>query len=139
MDESIDLPCSASQVATARRFVDGQLTDCPLVDLAILIVSELATNVVRYSPARHGGKFTVRVQAKPGWARIEVSADGSENWDVKAAMSDDAAESGRGLGIVFDLSSRMGHSWDGERDSVWAELEWGASDGAEMAPGSSES
>ena len=122
MDDSIDLPCSASQVATARRFVDGQLTGCPLVDLAVLIVSELATNVVRYSPARHGGKFTIRVQTEPGWARIEVSADGWENWDAKAAMSDESAESGRGLGIVYSLSSNMGHSWDGERDTVWAEL-----------------
>ena len=75
MDDSIDLPCSASQVATARRFVDGQLTDCPLVDLAVLIVSELATNLVRYRPARNGGKFMVRVQTEPGWACIEVSTD----------------------------------------------------------------
>ena len=59
--------------AAARRFVDGQLTDCSLVDLAVLIVSGLATNGVRYSPARYGGKFTVRVQVEPGWARIEVS------------------------------------------------------------------
>jgi anti-sigma regulatory factor (Ser/Thr protein kinase) len=138
MDDSIDLPCLASQVATARRFVGGQLTDCPLWDSAVLIVSELATNVVRYSPARNGGKFTVRVETEPGWARIEVSTDGREEWDAKAAMSDESAESGRGLGIVYNLSSNMGHSWDGERDTVWAELQWATSSDEVPAPDRSE-
>jgi serine/threonine-protein kinase RsbW len=125
MADSIDLPCTAAQVATARRFVDGVLTDCPRVDDAVLLVSELAGNVIRYSPAGHGGQFTVRVEVKTGWLRIEVSALGAEPWEPEiAATGDDSAESGRGLGIVFFLSDRMGHTWDGERDTVWAELVW---------------
>jgi serine/threonine-protein kinase RsbW len=124
MDESIDLPCTPAQVATARRFTAAVLADCPRGDDAELLVSELATNAVRYSPSRHGGRFTVRIQVKAGWTRIEVSAPGAESWEPEFAASDDDAESGRGLGIVFFLSDRMGHAWDGTHDTVWAELEW---------------
>jgi anti-sigma regulatory factor (Ser/Thr protein kinase) len=130
MDESIDLPCTAAQVATARRFVAGLLADSPREDHAVLLVSELATNAVRYSAARLGGRFTIRIQRKPGWARIEVSALGAEPWEPEFTVSDDDAESGRGLSIVFFLSDRMGHVWDGERDTVWAELDWEALDEA---------
>ena len=131
MDESIDLPCTAAQVATARRFVAGLLADSPREDDAVLLVSELAGNAVRYSPARFGGHFTLRVQHKAGWTRIEVSSQGAEPWEPEFAASDDDAESGRGLSIVFFLSDRMGHLWDGERDTVWAELDWEAADEAE--------
>lgn len=130
MDESIDLPCTAAQVATARRFVAGLLADSPREDDAVLLVSELAGNAVRYSPARFGGHFTLRVQRKTGWTRIEVSSEGAEPWEPEFAVSDDDAESGRGLSIVFFLSNRMGHLWDGERDTVWAELDWEAPDEA---------
>ena len=128
MDESIDLPCTAAQVATARRFVAGLLADSPREDDAVLLVSELAGNAVRYSPARFGGHFTLRVQRKTGWTRIEVSSEGAGPWEPDFVASDDDAESGRGLSIVFFLSDRMGHIWDGERDTVWAELDWEALD-----------
>lgn len=124
MDESIDLPCTAAQVATARRFVTGLLADSPREDDAVLLASELAGNAVRYSPARFGGRFNLQVQCKTGWARIEVSSLGAEPWEPEFTESDGDAESGRGLGIVFFLSDRMGHIWDGERDTVWAELDW---------------
>ena len=124
MDESIDLPCTAAQVATARRFTAAVLAECPRSDDAVLLVSELAGNAVRYSPSRHGDRFIVRIQTKAGWIRIEVTSLGSEPWEPEFAVSDDDAESGRGLGIVYMLSDRMGHSWDGVQDTVWAELEW---------------
>jgi anti-sigma regulatory factor (Ser/Thr protein kinase) len=63
VDESIDLPCTAAQVSTARRFVTGLLEDHPRRDEAELLVSELAGNAVKYSPSQFGGKFTVRVRA----------------------------------------------------------------------------
>lgn len=131
MDESIDLPCTAAQVATARRFVAGLLADSPREDDAVLLVSELAGNAVRYSPARFGGRFTLRVQRKAGWMRIEVSSQGAEPWEPEFTASDDDTESGRGLSIVFFLSDRMGHLWDGEQDTMWAELDWEAADAAE--------
>jgi len=124
VDESVDLPCTAAQVATARRFVTGLLEDSPRRDEAELLVSELAGNAVKYSPSQFGGKFTVRLQRKSGWTRIEVISFGTGHWELEIAETDDdSAESGRGLGIAFLIADRMGHTFDGEHDTVWVEFD----------------
>ena len=53
------------------RVVSAWLVNCPVVDDAVLIASELATNAILHSLSR-GKYFTVRCHAFPGYLFIEV-------------------------------------------------------------------
>lgn len=121
---SIDLPCDPAQVAVARRFLDANLrTPFPaLVEDAVLVGSELATNAVCHAPSPRG--LTVAWDALPdGGVRISV-ADGSTVQPRREPPSD-TAEEGRGLDLVAGLSSAWGIRLEPDGKVVFAELREG--------------
>lgn len=108
-----------SQVSCARRFLAELLGSSPLLDDAVLCLSELATNAVRHSASRQpGGRFLVRATAGPVSVRVEVT-DAGGRWDGRP---DHAGRSGRGLAIVAALAAGWGITGDDSARTVWFEI-----------------
>ncbi|MEV2216175.1 ATP-binding protein [Streptomyces sp. NPDC050997] len=122
---SFRLPRHPASVGLARRRVRDHLTDWghgpddeALAD-AVLLVSELATNVIRHGPFQER-EFEVAVTAlADGSALIEVSDDGGPEPRLRAV--DESAEAGRGLHVVENVSAAWG-VWSRGRHgkTVWA-------------------
>ncbi|MFJ4202397.1 ATP-binding protein [Streptomyces sviceus] len=86
-----------------------------LVDTAVLLVSELATNALLHSASR----FTLTLSAAHGVLRCEVADSGHRAPQVLDAG---VAESGRGLFLVEALALRWGCHQGGTGKTVWFEL-----------------
>jgi anti-sigma regulatory factor (Ser/Thr protein kinase) len=124
--QAVDLPGDASSVRTARRFVRasleaaelGELDD--LVDTALLLISELATNAVLH--ARSG--YRVEVAIVEGAARFSVLDDSPVL--VHRRVNRLEAATGRGLGMVEALATRWGPTGtddlQGRAKGIWFEL-----------------
>lgn len=121
----ITLPGLPAMVQAARRGVRALLeeTDCARIDDAELIVSEFASNAVLHSrSAGVDGSFTVALEVKPGWVRLEV-ADAGPAAETGRGHPDD--EHRRGLLIVDAVADRWGHQRPSGGCAVfWAELVW---------------
>lgn len=101
---------------SARRFVRQVLWDLgALAEVAELLVSELASNVVRHAST----PFTVEVEVGDP-VRVVVS-DGVAA-DLRAAAAADDAEAGRGLLIIESLAHRWGVDRTATGKAVWFEL-----------------
>lgn len=106
-------------VAEVRSFVISELRRrcrADLVDDAVLVATELATNAVLHA----GGMAAVRVDTVEGGVRIEVH-DRSRVPPVRARSSDDSM-TGRGLHLVGALSTRWEAELTPNGKVVWAEL-----------------
>ena len=111
-------PAEPGQVRVARVALAGWLGGWPLADEAILLASEFATNAVLHSASRHGGAFTLRVEAGQDRLRIEVE-DAGGPW--RGGVRDDgrphgfdvvAAIAGAGnWGIDGDAGGRVAWAW----------------------------
>jgi len=124
-------PTSAAQ---ARAFVSQHLLGhgMPhLVDDIELVVSELATNAVRHA----GSRFTVTVDVTGGAVLVTVSDPSSAlPFPVQASPLHD---SGRGLGIVAELSASWGVTPEPHGGkSVWALIAPALPDGLGQGDGS---
>jgi anti-sigma regulatory factor (Ser/Thr protein kinase) len=86
-----------------------------LLDTAVLLVSELATNALLHS-ASH---FRLTLSAAHGVLRCEVTDTGRRTPQVLEAG---CAESGRGMFLVEALARRWGCHQDGTGKTVWFEL-----------------
>jgi anti-sigma regulatory factor (Ser/Thr protein kinase) len=64
-------PGRADQVHLVRHAVARYLADCPAVDDAVLIASELAANAIVHSASRDRF-FTVRAELYPGYVWVEA-------------------------------------------------------------------
>jgi anti-sigma regulatory factor (Ser/Thr protein kinase) len=118
---SVEYDPRPSVVREARAEVRRQLEGWglanldELVDVAELLVSELATNAVRHSASR----FRLTLSAAHGILRCEVRDGGSR---VPAVQDAGDSESGRGMFLVDVLSRRWGCHQDGPGKTVWFEL-----------------
>ncbi|MFE9626851.1 ATP-binding protein [Streptomyces sp. NPDC006527] len=103
--------------AEVRRQLEGWgLADHgDLLDTAVLLVSELATNALLHS-ASH---FRLTLSAAHGVLRCEVTDTGRRTPQVLEAG---CAESGRGMFLVEALARRWGCHQDGTGKTVWFEL-----------------
>lgn len=114
------------QVGRARAFVAGVLGEShPVVDVAVLLASELVTNSVRHSgSAVPGGVVTVAVAAGRGGIRVEVTDRSGDGAPVlaPAASADGEAEGSRGMRLVDTLSVRWGYWRGGGFSTTWFEL-----------------
>ena len=117
---SIDLAPDLASAMAARHFVADALArrglDC-LVDVAVLLVSELVTNAVRYA----GGPVHLQIVVRRGRVRVEVIDEAPDG--PRSASADTFAERGRGLLIVEALASRWSVEDLPPGKRVWFELD----------------
>jgi anti-sigma regulatory factor (Ser/Thr protein kinase) len=118
-------PAWPDSVPVARRFVSETLDRVPreICQTAALLVSELATNVVRHSGA---GEFVVELDDRPEEGRLWVGVtDSGTGLPVLRAPSL-TAEHGRGMRLVATLADRWGAGRRrGATDkTVWFELRY---------------
>ena len=128
-------PGRDSQVALARDFVRRAAgPDCPLLDEAILLTSELCTNALQHTASGAGGSFEVTVFRQPGALTVEVHDEGADSepaiWSP-AEMS----ERGRGLEIVGLIADHWGQRGDRSGRAVFFELRWPPSSTSPARPG----
>ena len=90
-----------------------------LEETAVLLVSELATNVVRH--ARDSGVIGLDLRAGPTWLRIEI-ADADPRWPQPRTPSW-FDESGFGFIVVDSLAGKWGVREMATGKAVWAELD----------------
>ena len=113
-------PASADAVSDARVFVDGALAqesvNSPSRDVAVLLVSELATNAVEH--AHSAFSVSVHVDAV---VRIEVADAAAAPPVEQYRPVDDVG--GRGLRIVDGLADAWGTRRTSDGKVVWFELE----------------
>lgn len=105
-------------VAAARHFVEAALTgtDASLRERAVLMVSELATNVVRHAR----GEFTVEIEVRPDGTYLAVHDASSVRPTPRTPEPTDA--SGRGLQIVDALADEWGVDATADGKVVWCRL-----------------
>jgi anti-sigma regulatory factor (Ser/Thr protein kinase) len=122
---SFRLPRHPASVGLARHRVRDHLADWghgpgdPALEDAVLLVSELTTNVVRHGPSLER-EFEVAVTAlADGSCLIEVSDEG--RLEPRLRMVGDRAETGRGLHLVENIATAWG-VWSRGRHgkTVWA-------------------
>jgi len=100
-------PGSPDQVARVREFVRLVLGPVPVVDEAVLLTSELATNAVIHTASGQVGAFDVAVSRYPSAVRVEVHDAGSYQVPMPRPR-DHLTEEGRGLGLVNLMADRWG-------------------------------
>ncbi|MFS1301687.1 ATP-binding protein [Streptosporangium longisporum] len=131
---------SRDQVRQARKFVAELLGDGhPLLDDALLLTSELATNAIEHSAAPAeavhaepyrpdpGGagdrlrEFVVTVAFTPRGVLVTVQDAGASGVPC-TRDSGPAATGGRGLLLVNELATRWGFHRDSTGTVIWFEL-----------------
>jgi DNA-binding NarL/FixJ family response regulator len=119
-EASIDLPRASTSARLARQFVASRVTEWhldELLDDALLVTSELATNAVTHadSPCR------IRLSISSAALRIDVLDKGPGTPEPQPESR--TAEHGRGLHLVDALTTAWGlEVLPGEGKLVWAEL-----------------
>lgn len=109
---------TAAQVPRLRRIARAKLSLwglSPLTDASLLLISELATNGLRYGSGR---LVAFRLVLVSDLLIVEVGDGSSVRPSIRCADSD--AESGRGLLLVDALADAWGVSPDGT--TTWAVL-----------------
>lgn len=123
---TITIPGLDAFVAVARAGARAALDDAPadMQELAALIVSEFATNGIRWSRSGDGGNVNILIDHEPGTtsARIEVTDDGP--LPAEALDDLDPDQHGRGLIIVGKLAKDWGHRSERGHGTYWAVLSW---------------
>ena len=114
-------PATAASVKRARTFLATQLSGEPddIVDAAMLMVSELATNAVRHT----GKPFSVLLDRTGRRLRVEVKDGGGGTPTLRHARPTEP--SGRGLRIVDELSSDWGFEEQRNGTTVWFTMRLG--------------
>jgi anti-sigma regulatory factor (Ser/Thr protein kinase) len=115
-------PGMAEQVAVVRRWISSLLPDCPPRADLVLVASELAGNAIRHTASGHGGTFAVRVAWSGETAMVTVDDAGGPG--EPRVVDDPAAEGGRGLLVVRELSAQMVVSGTEAGRHVRAEIAW---------------
>lgn len=119
------LPRHPASVGLARRRVRDHLADWghgprdPALEDAVLLVSELSTNVIRHGPLQER-EFEVAVTAlADGSCLVEVSDEGQLTPRLRSVG--ESEETGRGLHLVENLAAAWG-VWSRGRHgkTVWA-------------------
>lgn len=116
-------PAEPDGASRARHFLRAELAkrrvDGEIAETAELLLSELASNVVRHA----GTAFVVDVSWPAG--RLRVSVEDGLAVDITAVDLLSDAESGRGLRIVDTLADRWGVDRKPAGKAVWFELSLG--------------
>jgi anti-sigma regulatory factor (Ser/Thr protein kinase) len=114
-------PNAAAGVRDARAFVADELrgSDPNVVEAAVLMVSELATNAVVHTTS----PFGIGVHRFDHEVRISVTDHGHGTPQLRHASSTDT--DGRGLGIVAAFAIAWGVDQGADSKTVWFTLPLG--------------
>ncbi len=122
----VRLPLDAQAPGGARIVAAQYLRDrvaAPVLDSAMLLLSELVTNSVRHSKAPAAEGVMVRLQLTRAMLRLEVE-DGGHDGAIAARPPDQQNGGGLGLNIVHTLSDRWGVERSPQAGTrVWAQLQ----------------
>ena len=107
--EQVHIPFSASAARTARHHLSSFLHEHnlaqPVVDDALVVISELVANAVRHATPQPDGSLGVSWALADGSLVVTV-ADGGSGRAPHVASATTEAEGGRGLAIVSLLTRR---------------------------------
>jgi anti-sigma regulatory factor (Ser/Thr protein kinase) len=109
------------QVSSARAFAREVLGPIPVLDEALLLLSELCTNALQHTASGSKGSFEVAIDPGPEVLRVEVRDSGAARAPA-LVPADPAAETGRGLALVAALAGNWGCTGDREGRVVFFEL-----------------
>lgn len=119
-EASIELPHDATSVRVARDFIREKLAEWglePLLDDALLVTSELATNAITHADSG----CRIRLSLNDSTLRIDVVDTGAGTPEPQPESQTE--EHGRGLHLVDALTTAWGLEMvPGEGKLVWAEL-----------------
>ncbi|MCW2876128.1 MAG: hypothetical protein JWQ95_228 [Sphaerisporangium sp.] len=130
----VTLAGHVEQAGVARAFVRKLLIGDPLLDSALLVVSELVSNSVQHSRSSlPGGSVTVYLLHVGARVRIEVLDDGADgvpcmrpasgtelaDW---AGVLDEVDLRGRGLRLVHAVAACWDFTIGHRRTTTWVEL-----------------
>ncbi|GGK72325.1 hypothetical protein Sme01_08310 [Sphaerisporangium melleum] len=123
----VDLPAQIAAVPRARSCVRGLLdgTDHPQTDAALLLVTELVTNSVRYSDSGRcpAGRITIVVAEHDGTLHIDVIDGGS--WTSRPTVCPEVRlddDGGRGLWLLQEVATDWGWYETAAGRAVWFRL-----------------
>lgn len=116
-------PGCADQITHARDFTRRTLGPCPVLDEAVLLVSESATNTLEHTATGNAGRFHVTICQDETSVLIAVKDDGSDKIPLPGP-DDILAENGRGLGLVELIADRWGYCGSEHDRTAWFELGW---------------
>lgn len=120
MESHVPLPLAPEAPGIARRELRRLLLEwgiCERVEEALLVVSELATNAVRYGAA----PLELRVSCKGGTLKVAVR-DGQASDLPYPRQLTHTEPHGRGMHLVAASSHRWGWDHDQGFKVVWAEI-----------------
>jgi anti-sigma regulatory factor (Ser/Thr protein kinase) len=119
---AFDLPPAAGSVAAARHVV-AQVLDAWAVagsrDDAVLLVSELVTNVVRHV----AGRSAMRLELRLAQPLLHVAV--VDNSAAPPVVRSGTSAGGHGLGLVEAMADRWGSEEHDGGKRIWFELEAG--------------
>lgn len=108
-EEAVRVPFVPSAARTARHqlgtFLEDQHLAQPVVDDALVVISELVTNALRHATPQRDGELGVSWVLDDGDLVLAVD-DGGSSRAPRIASSGTVDESGRGLSIVSVLTRR---------------------------------
>jgi serine/threonine-protein kinase RsbW len=116
---TVDLPPAAGSAAAARRLV-GQVLDAWSAEVfrddAVLLVSELVSNVIRHVT----GGTVVRIEVRLSEPGLRVAVIDSST--APPTLRSGGAHGGHGLSLVSVVADRWGSEVHGSGKRVWFEL-----------------
>jgi anti-sigma regulatory factor (Ser/Thr protein kinase) len=120
MARTVELAAKPASVRSARVFTADVLGDggveASVIELAILMVSELVTNAAIHAQS----KIRVTVYVDSHWVRVEVEDRGPGRAVLRPAARDELK--GRGLGVVDRLATDWGTERHATHKVVWFEI-----------------
>jgi serine/threonine-protein kinase RsbW len=120
MTKTVEFTPKPASVRAARVFTAGVLGDdgveSSVIELAVLLVSELVTNATVHAPSR----IRVTVYVDSHWVRVEVEDQGPGQPVLRASTPSQLK--GRGLAVVDRLSTDWGTDRHKGHKTVWFEI-----------------
>jgi anti-sigma regulatory factor (Ser/Thr protein kinase) len=117
---TVAAPARARAALTA--WLDQEPHDADLIEIALLLVSELVTNCVRHARITAQEPLRLSASLRTTTLRLELWDNGTDGSVTRRTPQRDHADGGYGLDLVAQLSSTWGVERDTHGTTVWLEL-----------------